>query len=115
MVGRKAETFAPVTLGHIRSHGCRDLLVYCNAINCSHGATTNADHLSDDTPTRPLGLRMVCSKCGHIGADVRPDWGPHVNKRHASIVTAEVSSRTHKTKHLDLETLKMRLRHAPSA
>jgi hypothetical protein len=24
---RKAETFPPVTMGHIRSHGCRDLLV----------------------------------------------------------------------------------------
>jgi hypothetical protein len=29
VVKRKQETFAPVTLGHIRSHGCRDLLVYC--------------------------------------------------------------------------------------
>src|SRR5436190_962190 len=26
MAARKAETFEPVTLGHIRSHGCRDLL-----------------------------------------------------------------------------------------
>jgi uncharacterized C2H2 Zn-finger protein len=25
---------------------------------------------------------MVCTKCGMIGADVRPDWSPHVNKRH---------------------------------
>ena len=81
MVLRRRETFPPVTLGHIRGHGCRDLLVYCNSINCSHGATMNADHLPDDTPIRPLGLRMVCSECGHVGADVRPDWGPHVNKR----------------------------------
>jgi hypothetical protein len=26
MVRRKAETFKPVTMGHIRGHGCRDLL-----------------------------------------------------------------------------------------
>jgi hypothetical protein len=25
---------------------------------------------------------MVCTVCGMIGADVRPDWSPHVNKRH---------------------------------
>jgi hypothetical protein len=25
---RKAETFPPVTMGHMRGHGCRDLLVY---------------------------------------------------------------------------------------
>jgi hypothetical protein len=28
---QKRETFEPVTLGHIRSHGCRDLLVYCGS------------------------------------------------------------------------------------
>ena len=25
----------------------------------------NADHMPGDTPIRPLGARMVCSKCGH--------------------------------------------------
>jgi hypothetical protein len=25
----KTETFEPVTMGHLRSHGCRDLLIYC--------------------------------------------------------------------------------------
>jgi hypothetical protein len=82
MVGGKTETFEPVTLGHIRGHGCCDLLVYCGSINCHHSVTMNTDHLSDDTLIRPLGSRMVCTRCGHVGADVRPDWGPHVNKRH---------------------------------
>ena len=36
MAVRKDETFEPVTLGYIRSHGCRDLLVYCSSI--SNGA-----------------------------------------------------------------------------
>jgi hypothetical protein len=26
MIIRKRETFPPVTMGHIRAHGCRDLL-----------------------------------------------------------------------------------------
>jgi len=34
----------------------------------------NADHLPDDLPIRSLGPRMVCARCGHRGADVRPDW-----------------------------------------
>jgi len=72
------ETFPPVTLGHIRGHGCRDLLVYCGAINCSHHIVMSADRFDDDVPIRPLGTRMVCSRCGHRGADVRPDWRPHV-------------------------------------
>jgi hypothetical protein len=77
---RGSETFPPVTLGHIRSHGCRDLLVYCGSTNCNHRVTMNADWLPDETAVRSLCPRMVCTKCGLIGADVRPDWSPHVNK-----------------------------------
>ena len=80
MPPRKRETFPPVTLGHIRGHGCRNLLIYCKSIWCNHSTTMNADHLPDDTAIRPLGARMVCTACGSIGADVRPDWRPHTNK-----------------------------------
>ena len=59
---------------HIRSHGCRSLLVYCGSIWCNHSATLNADWLSDETVLLDLDPRMVCAACGLIGADVRPDW-----------------------------------------
>jgi hypothetical protein len=26
-------------------------------------------------------VTLVCTKCGIIGADARPDWGRRVNKR----------------------------------
>jgi hypothetical protein len=32
-------------------------------------------------PVRSLCGRMVCMACGSIGADVRPDWSPHTNRR----------------------------------
>jgi hypothetical protein len=83
MPAPKSEIFPPVTMGHIRSHGCRDLLIYCGSGRCHHSATVNADWLTDETPVRSLCRRMVCTRCGMIGADVRPDWSPHVNKRHA--------------------------------
>jgi hypothetical protein len=35
----------------------------------------NGDHLADDAVIRALGPKMVCTRRGHIGADVRPDWG----------------------------------------
>jgi hypothetical protein len=73
----KRESFPPVTLGHIRSHGCQDLLVYCISGRCHHSKTMNADWLADETPVRSLCGRMVCTECGMIGADVRPDWSPH--------------------------------------
>src|SRR5436853_6020918 len=41
----------------------------------------NADRLPDEMPLRALCPRMVCTACGLIGADVRPDWSAHTNKR----------------------------------
>jgi len=37
----------------------------------------NADFLPDETVLLALEPRMVCTACGLIGADVRPDWSPH--------------------------------------
>jgi hypothetical protein len=81
MPPRRRETFPPVTLGHIRGYGCRDLLVYCRSGWCHHSAVINADWLSDDVPVRSLCPRMVCTACGLIGAEVRPDWSPHTNEK----------------------------------
>jgi hypothetical protein len=68
MKARKRETFEPATLGNIRSHGCRNLLIYCGSIHCNYQTKMNADHLPDETPIRPLGARMACTRCGHRGA-----------------------------------------------
>jgi hypothetical protein len=54
MTPRRRETFPPVTLGQIRGHGCRNLLVYCESLWCNHGAVMNADDLPDEMPVRSL-------------------------------------------------------------
>jgi hypothetical protein len=59
-------------MGHIRSHGCQDLLVY---YFFSHSIRMNV--LPDDTVLLALERRLVCTSCGLIGAGVRPDWSPH--------------------------------------
>jgi hypothetical protein len=65
----------PVTLGHIRSHGVRHLLIYCNqGLYCYHHALINADRWPDETVLLDMNRRAVCAKCGVIGADVRPNW-----------------------------------------
>jgi hypothetical protein len=74
MPQRITQRFEPVTLGHIRGHGCRDLLVYCSSGRCHHSATINGDLLPDDVPMRALCPRMVRTRCGMIGANVRPDY-----------------------------------------
>jgi hypothetical protein len=69
-MSRARDPSASITLGQMRSLGCRDLLAYCRSVDCNHSITMNAD-LSDDTPIRPLGDRMVCTKCGRAGARVQ--------------------------------------------
>jgi hypothetical protein len=78
---RQFEKKSPALLIHA-GYGCRALLVYCGLGRCHHSATMNADWLPDEMPVRSLCRRMVCTRCGMIGADVRPDWAPHVNRRH---------------------------------
>jgi hypothetical protein len=36
-------------------------------------AIMSADPWSDDVPA-PFGPRMVCTRCGMVGADARPNW-----------------------------------------
>ena len=43
MAVRRIETFPPVTMAHIRGHGCRDLLVYCGSGRCHHSASISGD------------------------------------------------------------------------
>jgi hypothetical protein len=61
MAGQHRETFEPVTLGHIRSHGCRDLLVYCGSINCDHSVT----RMRTTCRTKPLSVRSDCAWSAH--------------------------------------------------
>jgi hypothetical protein len=63
-----------MTLGNMRQNGVRRLLVYCNGLRCWHSATVDADFLASDVVLKSLEPRMVCSRCGLIGADVRPNW-----------------------------------------
>jgi len=77
MPPNKIGKLAPVTLGHMRSQGCRDLLVYCNSDRCNHSRIMNVGHLPDETPIKSLGDGSVCAKCGHLGADAVPNWQTH--------------------------------------
>jgi hypothetical protein len=81
MAVRKAETFPAGDHGpYLRPRLSLSIAVRAG---CHHSATLRGDDFPDDLPVRSLFDRMVCTRCGYIGADVRPDWSPHVNKQHA--------------------------------
>ena len=62
----------PMTLGNMRRNGIRSLFVYCHI--CHHSRDLNVDGYSDELPVPAFGPRMVCTACGMIGADARPNW-----------------------------------------
>jgi hypothetical protein len=41
---------------HIRGHGCRNLLVYCESVWCNHSAVMNADWLPDEIGAEVLAI-----------------------------------------------------------
>ena len=55
------------------------MLVYCtNGSHCHHTAIIDADRWPDETVLLDLDRRLVRTKCGIIGGQVRPNWGDRV-------------------------------------
>ena len=66
------EPIEPMTLGNMRANGVRSLDVCCWV--CHHRAVLSAERWPDDVPVSSFEPRMVCTHCGIIGADARPNW-----------------------------------------
>jgi hypothetical protein len=68
----RSQAGPPMTLGNMRANGVRSLDVCCRL--CHHRAILSADPWHDDVPVPSFGPRMVCTRCGIIGADARLNW-----------------------------------------
>ena len=69
---RSAAPLIPMTLGNMRAQGVRSLSVSC--WQCHHDALLNVDRWPDRVYVPSFGPQMVCTRCGTIGADARPNW-----------------------------------------
>jgi hypothetical protein len=56
----------------MRANGLRSLSVTCWL--CRRAAVLAVDHWPDDVTVPRFGPRMVCTGCGIVGADARPNW-----------------------------------------
>jgi hypothetical protein len=63
----------PMTLGNMRANGVHMLAVWCDGLGHHHGVVDVSGY-PDDVPVPAFGPRMVCTVCGAIGADARPNW-----------------------------------------
>lgn len=62
----------PMTLANMRANGVRSLSVRCEL--CHHEAVINVDAFAEAVTVPAFSPRMVCTGCGIVGADVRPNW-----------------------------------------
>lgn len=61
-----------MTLGNMRESGVRSLAVCC--LRCHHDAVLDVEGYRDDVTVPSFVPRMVCTVCGAIDADARPNW-----------------------------------------
>jgi hypothetical protein len=61
----------PMTLGNMRASGVRRLDVSCWP--CHHSAILDVEGFDDDAGA-VVQPRMVCTGCGIVGTDMRPNW-----------------------------------------
>jgi hypothetical protein len=62
----------PMDLANMRQNGVRSLEVAC--FGCRHEVIVKVDNYPGDLLVKEFGPRMVCTKCGMVGADVLPNW-----------------------------------------
>ena len=62
----------PMTLSNMRAQGVRSLWVVCEL--CHQEAVVHVGGYGDAVPVPAFGPRMVCTRCGIIGAFARPNW-----------------------------------------
>jgi hypothetical protein len=58
----------------MRANGVRTVAVWCLGRDCNHHRVIEVNNYPDDVPVPSFGPRMVCTNCGAIGADARPNW-----------------------------------------
>jgi hypothetical protein len=70
----RSEPGPPMTLANMRANDVRRLIASCLAPYCHHSAIIDADAYDGALTVKSFDARMVCTRCGLIGADVRPNW-----------------------------------------
>ena len=79
----------PMSLGNMRANGVGSLLVYCFA--CHHEVVFGVEDYPDDMPVPAFSPRMVCTRCGMIGADARPNWSERRGYNRSVAATSEAA------------------------
>jgi hypothetical protein len=80
----------PITPASMRAQGVRSLSVTCEL--CHHAAVLFVDAWRDHVPVPWFGPHVVCTCCGIVGADARPNWLERAKTRELHRPTAATKS-----------------------
>ena len=67
----------PMTLGNMRANGVRTLDAWCLGRDCHHHRVLDVSAMGEDVTVPSIGPRLRCERCGHLGADARPNWSEY--------------------------------------
>jgi hypothetical protein len=70
----KQSSGEPMDFGNMRKLGVRSLDVMCLNPDCRHQVVMNVDRFPDYTLVQSFSAKMICAKCGLVGADAWPNW-----------------------------------------
>ena len=78
-ISKRPEVPFVATVGYVRSLGIGSLDAHCKgkragAWPCHHYGTVGLFGLKDDVTLFSIERRLVCTQCGAIGAETRPNW-----------------------------------------
>jgi hypothetical protein len=82
---RLNEPIEPMTLCNMRANGVRSLAIPCRICHYAGGA------MADHVPVPAFGPRMVCTRCGIIGADARPNWKVQLTRERPTGISSDAS------------------------
>ena len=77
-----------MTLGNMRANGVRTLGVWCSGRGCGRHRVIDVERYGDDVPVPWFGPRLRCERCGHLGADARPNWSEWLGRGAGLATTA---------------------------
>jgi hypothetical protein len=58
----------------MRANGERLHAAWCLGRGCNHFRVLDVSGYPDDLPVPSFSPRLRCERCGHLGADARPNW-----------------------------------------
>jgi len=65
---------SPMTLGNMRENGVLTLAAWCLGRGCDHYRVLDVSGYANDVTVPSFGPRLRYERCGHLGADARPNW-----------------------------------------